>query len=77
MIKALKIMKVLNIKGNRAFELLNEKISENYFFENLFNLIIFVFKIFSFLHILICIHIFLGWQSNPNWMININIIDEG
>ena len=75
-VKVLKILKVLNIKGNRAFELLHEKIGENYFFENLFNLFTFVFKIFSFLHILICIHIFLGWQSYPNWMNHINIIDE-
>ena len=75
-VKVLKILKVLNIKGNRAFELLHEKIGENYFFENLFNLFTFVFKIFSFLHILICIHIFLGWQSYPNWMIHINIINE-
>ena len=75
-LKSFKILKILNIEKNRAFELLHEKISENFFFENLFNLFIFVFKIFSFLHILICIHIFLGWQSNPNWMIHINIMDE-
>ena len=75
-LKAIKILKILNIEKNRAFELLYEKISENYFFENLLNLFIFVFKIFSFLHILICTHIFLGWQSYPNWMTHINIAGE-
>ena len=69
-------MKVLNVKSNRAFEILHEKISNNFYFENLFNLLIFLFKIFAFLHILICIHIFLGWQRYPNWMINININDK-
>ena len=76
MVKSLKILKVLGAGGNRAVEILHEKIAENFFFENVFNIFTFVFKIFSFLHILICIHIFLGWQSYPNWMIHINIIDE-
>ena len=76
MVKALKIWKVLSIKGNRAFELLYEKLASYYFLEIFIGFFVFFFKIFSFLHILICIHIFLGWQSNPNWMININIIDE-
>ena len=76
MVKSLKILKVLGAGGNRAVEILHEKIAENFFFENVFNIFTFVFKIFSFLHILICIHIFLGWQSYPNWMIHINIMDE-
>ena len=76
MIKVLKILKVLSIQGNRAFEILHEKIATYYFLENLLNIFSFFFKIFSFLHILICIHIFLGWQSNPNWMVYINIINE-
>ena len=77
-IKALKILKVLsnNGNGNRAIEVLHAKIAENFFFENLFNIFIFVFKIFSFMHVLICIHLFLGWQRYPNWMIHINIMDE-
>ena len=28
------------------------------------------------MHVLICIHLFLGWQRYPNWMIHINIMDE-
>ena len=75
-LKSCKIMKVLGSGGNRAVEVLHEKIGEYYFFENLLNLFIFLFKIFSFLHILICIHIFLGWQNYPNWMNHINIIDK-
>ena len=77
-IKALKILKVLsnNGNGNRAVEVLHEKMVGNFFFENLFNIFIFVFKILSFMHVLICIHLFLGWQRYPNWMIHINIMDE-
>ena len=33
MVKALKIWKVLSIKGNRAFELLYEKLASYYFLE--------------------------------------------
>jgi len=76
MLKTFKILKVLRNERNRVMEILHEKIAENYFFENLFSIFIFLFKIFSFLHILICIHIFLGWQSYPNWMTHINIFDE-
>ena len=76
MLKTFKILKVLRNEGNRVMEILHEKIAENYFFENLFSIFVFLFKIFSFLHILICIHIFLGWQSYPNWMTHINIFDE-
>ena len=76
MLKTFKILKVLRNERNRVVEILREKIAENYFFENLFSIFVFLFKIFSFLHILICIHIFLGWQSYPNWMTHINIFDE-
>ena len=76
MLKTFKILKVLRNERNRVMEILHEKIAENYFFENLFSIFVFLFKIFSFLHILICIHIFLGWQSYPNWMTHINIFDE-
>ena len=77
-IKALKILKVLGNSGNgnRAIEILHEKIAKNFFFENLFNIFMFTFKIFSFMHVLICIHLFLGWQRYPNWMIHINIMDQ-
>ena len=76
MLKTFKILKVLRNERNRVVEILREKIAENYFFENLFSIFVFLFKIFTFLHILICIHIFLGWQSYPNWMTHINIFDE-
>ena len=76
MLKSLKIFKVLETDRNRAFEILHEKISENFIFEKIFNIFTYFFKIFSFFHVLICIHIFLGWQAYPNWMLHINIMDE-
>ena len=76
MLKSFKILKVLGNQRNRAMEVLHEKIAENYFFEKLFSIFVFLFKIFSFFHVLICIHIFLGWQRYPNWMTHINIFDE-
>ena len=76
MLKTLKILKVLGSGKNRAVEIFHEKISENFIFEKFFNIFIYFFKILSFLHLLICIHIFLGWQSYPNWMTNVNIHDK-
>ena len=75
-VKTMKIWKVLDSRKNRAIEIFHEKISEQFFWEKFFNIFVFLFKILSFLHILICIHIFLGWQSYPNWMTHVNIIDE-
>ena len=76
MTKSLKLLKILKTEKNRAIELLSEKVAGEFFFENLFNIFIFLLKIFSFLHILICIHIFLGWQTYPNWMTYIGIANE-
>ena len=74
--KSFKIFKVLNNKNNRIIEILYEKISNNYYSEKLMNIIIYLILIFSFFHSLICIHIFLGEQSYPNWMVLIHIINE-
>ena len=76
MLKTFKILKVLGNGSNRAIELLHEKIAETFILEKLFNIFLFLFKILSFMHVLICIHIFLGWQSYPNWMTHINIFGE-
>ena len=74
--KVFKVLKVLSHKKNKYIELLYEKAADNLFFEEIINILIYSIKIFSFLHSLICFHIFLGEQSYPNWMIHINIQNE-
>ena len=73
-IKALKILKVLGNSGNgnRAIEILHEKIAKNFFFENLFNIFMFTFKIFSFMHVLICFNL----HSSFSWMATLSKLDD-
>ena len=75
-LKVFKVLKVLSHKKNKFIELLYEKTSDNLFFEQILNTSIYSLKIFSFLHSLICCHIFIGEQRTPNWMIHINIQNE-
>ena len=74
--KIFKILKVLNHQRNKFIELLYEKIDDNVILEQIINILIYYIKIFSFLHALICVHIFIGEQSFPNWMVHINIQNE-
>ena len=75
-IKIIKIFKVLNNKKNRAIEVFYGTISNYYFIEKIVNIVIYFITIFSFIHSLICIHIFIGEQSYPNWMVLVHIENE-
>ena len=75
-LKILKIFKILNHKKNKIIELIYEKISDYWLLEQIIDMLIYFLKIFSILHTLICVHIFLGEQNVPNWMIHIDIQNE-
>lgn len=75
-IKSFKIFKTLNNKKNRVIEALYQKISQYYYLEQLMKIFINIIIYFSFFHSLICIHIFIGRQSNPNWINYINLENE-
>ena len=75
-LKSFKIIKVVTNKKNRAVELLYEYISEYYYFEQFINFLKYFIIVFSFLHTLICIHVFLGFHSYPNWTTSINIFNK-
>ena len=74
--KSFKIFKALSQKRNKVMEILYESISEYYYFEQLLSSIIYLFRCFCFFHALICIHIFLGKNSFPNWLTSLNIQDK-
>ena len=74
--KIFKVLKALSHKRNKIIELIYEKISDFLLFEQIVDIIIYIIKIFSVLHTLICIHIFIGEQNIPNWMVHINIQNE-
>ena len=75
-VKSFKIYKVLRNKNNRAVELLYEYISEYYYLEQFINFLKYFIIVFSFFHTLICIHVFLGVHSYPNWMTSKNIFNN-
>ena len=71
-LKLLKILKVNNHRKNRVAEFLQNSI----YFENAFCLFKSFFIYFLVLHLLICIHIFLGIQRYPNWILLTKNIDD-
>ena len=75
-LKGFKIFKILNNKNNRVIELLYEKISKYYSLEQLVDFLLNIIIYFSFFHILVCIHIFIGNQSYLSWITLIHIEKE-
>ena len=69
-IKQLKIFKITNIKKNSIFYELKQIVSKKDSLENLFTFFLYtIFCIFAF-YFFISIHIFIGENSYPNWIIN-------
>ena len=75
-LKSFKVLKILNHQKNKVIEKIYEKISDNMFLEKFVDMLLYFLKIFSFLHTLICLHIFIGEQTFPNWMFHIKIQNE-
>ena len=74
-IKPFKVFKIIGKKQNKALEDFYSYISENYYLEKLIKFIIYFFIFFSFMHLFVCLHLFLSLQSYPNWVIHINLIN--
>ena len=75
-IKNMKIFKSLNNKKNRVIEIVYLKVSQYYFLEKLINFLIYLIFFFTFFHLLICIHIFIGTQAYPNWIHLVHLENE-
>ena len=67
-IKPFKIIKIISKKNDMILEELLEQLNEYSYLEsiiiNIFNLFLF----FLFIHLFICLHIFISLQSYPNWV---------
>ena len=74
--KLLKIKKTKNPKQNRALELLYDSLSGNYYLENIVNVFLMSLYMFFFLHLVVCVHIFLGGVRYPNWISKLNLSKE-
>ena len=74
-IKIMKVLKILNKKKNKAYKWLRE--IDNSFYERLFSVFFFTFLILACTNLFICLHIFIGLQSYPNWLVSMGIQDSG
>ena len=74
--KALKIFKINNRKTNRVFYYFNNKFSENYLSERIYQICNFAITTISVLNIFICFHIYMGKLSYPNWIISSKLQDK-
>ena len=74
-LKPFKIIKIIGRKQNLALENAYSYLSENYFLEKAFRFIIYLLIYFLFLHLLICLHLYLSFCSYPNWIIYNNLMN--
>ena len=73
-LKILNVLKVMSKRKNKAFHRLKE--IDNHIFEKLFRLFKFIFLFFASMNVFICLHIFIGNQTNPNWILSMNLQDK-
>ena len=66
-LKIMKVLKVMNKKRNSAYNYLLD--IDDHLFERLFSLFNFTFVSLAAMNVFICLHIFIGNQSYPNWII--------
>ena len=76
LIKPLKIFKIIRKRQNKALEDFYTYISESYYLEELTKFLIYFLIFFLFIHLAICLHIYFSLQSYPNWIVNINLLNE-
>ena len=68
-LKLLKIMKIIGDVKNQNSKLLDKIIStDNFKLEKFIDLSVFTFYCFLFIHYLVCLYLFIGKQSYPNWL---------
>ena len=73
-LKIMKVLKIMNKRKNKAYEWLQE--IDNSFYEQLFSIFSFTFLILGCTNFFICLHIFIGLQSYPNWLVSMRIQDS-
>ena len=74
LIKISKVLKAMNKKYNRAYLWLSE--IDNHSFEKVFNLLSFLLLSLGSINVFICVHVFIGYQTYPNWIISMGIQDK-
>jgi len=75
-LKMFKLTKLLSRNQNKFLSLLERFLSNFKFFNDWSNLIFQVILALIFLHVTVCIHIIIGRNSYPNWIIENNISED-
>ena len=74
-IKPFKILKIIRKKQNKVLEDFYLYLSENYYLSKSIKFLIY-FIIFSlFIHLLVCIHLYISFLNYPNWILHSNLIN--
>ena len=68
LLKVTKAIKILGHKKNKALEKLIESVSNNYAIERTLIIFIYSLKYIGIFHFFVCIHIFIGNHTYPNWL---------
>ena len=76
LIKPLKIIKIITKKKNQAIDNLREYAGKNYHLENIISFIFYFIVSLLFVHLSICLHIFLANQDYPNWISHTNVFNK-
>ena len=76
-IKPFKTFKIIKTKQNKALEEFYVYLSKNnYYLEKSFHSLIYFIVFLLFVHLFICLHIYLTFKSYPNWILNIHQENE-
>ena len=75
-IKMFKIFKLLSQNHNKFISYIESSLSNINFFDDLGNLIFNIFLSLIFLHVTKYVHILIGRNSYPNWIIKNNISEK-
>ena len=75
-LKIIKLKKVLDKKNNRGINYFYEAISENYNLEKTMEMVLFILICIIGFNFFICYHIYIGFQSYPNWILKTNNHDS-
>ena len=75
-LKQLKLFKIINVRKNKIFYETNKLVSRNDCLEKIFNIFVNLI-VYSFaFYFLVCVHIFIGKNSYPNWILKSNSQDK-
>ena len=75
-LKPFKTFKIIRKRQNKALKDFYNYFKDNFYLEQLIGFLIYILIAILFVHLFICLHIFLAYKSYPNWLSYTNNIDS-